>query len=703
MTEAVAGVRARAVAIPIWAWLTAIVGCSAVVHVLLGRQIVAPWIMVDELVYSELAKSFAAHGQFLIRGVPTSGYGFVYPILIAPAWRLFTSVPHAYAAAKDINAVVVSLTAIPVYFLARRLVGPAPSLVAAALSVLVPSLLYSGTLMTENAFYPLFAVVVLVLVLALERPTLRRQVLLLALIGLAYLTRAQAVALVPAVLVAPLLLGLFERRVRAQLRAFLPTYAIVGAAAVLVLAASAARGRSPLSLLGAYQAATSGSYSVSESAHYALWHVAELDLYLGVIPFAALLVLWIQPRALPRAAQAFVAASLPVTVFLVAEVAAFASRQSQRIEERNMFYVAPFALIALVAVGTIGTRRRRWYLVAGTAAAILPALIPYDRFITTSAVSDTFALLPWWWVNNHYLSLEQIKWGALGAGLAAGAVFLAVPRRYVAVLAVLVAAYFVTTTAVVQRGRNGIRITAVGSLWAGIRNGERDWVDRKVGHDADVSMIWNGRVSAYAVWENEFFNRSIGTVYDLGGSVPGGLPETHVRPLASGRLVDDAGHAVTARYALTSDGADLLGTVIARDPRIGLYLVRVNGPLIVIKTVVHGLYTDPGDTWSKKVVTYARSSCTGGKLSVQLQSDASLYRSTQVVTAVVGGKVAGVARIPPTKIARLVVPLEPDARDVCHVRFDVAKTLVPAQVIRGSTDERPLGAHFLRFDFVPRP
>ena len=34
----------------------------------LGRGTVAPWIMVDELVYSELAKSFADAGRFLIRG-----------------------------------------------------------------------------------------------------------------------------------------------------------------------------------------------------------------------------------------------------------------------------------------------------------------------------------------------------------------------------------------------------------------------------------------------------------------------------------------------------------------------------------------------------------------------------------------------------------------------------------------------------------
>ena len=43
-------------------------------------------------------------GQFLVRGVPSHGYGFVYPLLIAPAWRSSASVPDAYAAAKTINA-----------------------------------------------------------------------------------------------------------------------------------------------------------------------------------------------------------------------------------------------------------------------------------------------------------------------------------------------------------------------------------------------------------------------------------------------------------------------------------------------------------------------------------------------------------------------------------------------------------------------
>ena len=66
----------------------------------------------------------------MIRGVPAHGFGFIYPILIAPAFRI-ASVPAAYGAAKTINTVVMSLAAIPAYLLARRVMGQPLSLVVA--------------------------------------------------------------------------------------------------------------------------------------------------------------------------------------------------------------------------------------------------------------------------------------------------------------------------------------------------------------------------------------------------------------------------------------------------------------------------------------------------------------------------------------------------------------------------------------------
>jgi len=662
--SAVTAVRARALAVPAWFWLASIVAVSIVVRAALAHRIVAPWIMVDEVVYSELAKSFAAHGHFLVRGVPSHGYGFVYPILLAPAWRLFASVPDAYVAAKLTNSVVMSLAAVPAYFLARRLLAARLALVVAALTVAVPSMLYTGTLMTENAFYPLFLTCVLALVAMLDRPTPARQLLVLALCAVAYVTRPQAIAFVPAILCAPLLYA--PRR----LRAFATLYGTVAAAVVLALLATAARGRSPLELLGAYRAATSSTYTPGGVLQFLVYHLGELDLYLGVVPFAALLALWLAPGG----ARAFAAATLPVFVFLTIEVAAFASQASvDKIEERNLFYVAPLALIALFLVPL----KRQAVLLAAAVAGVLPVFVDYPRFIKTSAVADTFALLPWWWVQDHWIHLGQVRWAAFGIALVAAAAFAFVPRRYTLVFPALVAGYFVLTTYVVENGRHGIHRASLGKLWAGIRTGHPDWIDRAVGRNASVAILRTAAITDETIWENEFFNRSVHTIYHYRvARVPDPLPE---RALSSG---------VRVQYVLAADAA---GTPVARDPGTGVTLFRVDGPLVV-PTHVSGLY--PNDTWSGRSVTYTRTHCSGGRLSVTLGSDPSLFTRAQIVTASERGRVVGRARIAPAGTAELVVPLHPTA-SVCTVRFLVARTAVP-----GHGDTRTLGAHFT-FAYTP--
>jgi hypothetical protein len=690
------GLRARVLAVPAWVWLTGIVVVSIAVRTALTRRIVAPWIMVDELVYSELGKSFAASGEFLVRDVPSNGYGFVYPVLIAPAWRLFGAVPDAYATAKGINAVVMSLAAVPAYFIGRRLLPQALALVVALLTVLVPSMLYTGTLMTENAFYPLFLVVALALVATLERPTPLRQVVLLALVGLAYATRAQAVALLVAVATAPLVLAAFERRgfVR-TLRPFAALYAILAGGAAVAVLATTVRGRSPLELLGAYRAATSSDYTVGGVLRFVVYHAAELDLYLGVLPFAALLALWLAPRDVAPAARAFAAASLAITGWLLLEVAAFASQPSvDKIEERNLFYVAPLALVALVGLAADGvvTRRRRPLAIAAVTAGVLPLFVPFDRFIATSAVADTLALLPWWWVQDHWIELDQVRFAALGVALAAAALFFFLPRRYALALPALVGVYFVLTTLVVENGRHGIHIASLGKRWAGIHAVHPDWLDRAVGRDAQIAYIRTGGASDEALWENEFFNRSVGPVYATDRTrQPDPLPETDVVRGSDGRLRAN-GRVVEAEYALVDGSTDLVGRVVSEDPGVGLRLYRVNGPL-VLPTFVTGVYPD---TWSGRTVTYRRLDCPGGTLTVALGSDPSLFDRDQTVVASAGSRELGRTTIAPAGRSELTVPLRPDARGTCTVRFDVARTAVP-----GPGDRRRLGAHFLSFAFRP--
>ena len=78
--------------------------------------------MVDELIWSEVARGIADAGEPLLRDEPDPGYSIVYPLLISPVYALFDSLPDAYAGVKTLNALLMSLAAVPAFFLARRVV-----------------------------------------------------------------------------------------------------------------------------------------------------------------------------------------------------------------------------------------------------------------------------------------------------------------------------------------------------------------------------------------------------------------------------------------------------------------------------------------------------------------------------------------------------------------------------------------------------
>jgi hypothetical protein len=400
--------------------------------------------------------------------------------------------------------------------------------------------------------------------------------------------------------------------------------------------------------------------------------------------------------------RAFAVGSFAIVVWLVLEVAAFASQQSERIEERNMFYVAPLALVALLGLAGEGVvpARRRVLIPAACIAAVLPAFIPFPRFITTSAVSDTFALLPWWWIQDHWVHLNHLKWAALIAGVAAAVLFLLLPRRLALVLPALVGVYFVFTSFIVENGRHGIHLASVGTLWAGIRVQHPDWIDRAVGRDASVDYVWSGTAREYSIWENEFFNRSLRRVYSLAGPGADPLSEISVTRRDDGVLLA-GGQVVHAQYVLADGSTDILTNdpAVAGDSKMGLKLYRVNGPVVVMSHVV-GLY--PNDTWSGRTVTYQHVFCEAGRLSVLLGSDPRLFTQRQTVVAREHGSVVGRAQIAPGGQTTLTIPLQPtEPGAICTVRFTVGRTIVPKRVVKGSKDDRPLGAHFLRFTYRP--
>ncbi len=161
--------RERAGRIPDAAWLTGIVVLSVLGRLWLVHEMPGPYIFVDELIYSELAKSLADTGSFAIRGVPVHGYSILYPALMA---------------------------------------------------LVVPSMAYTATIVTENLFYPVALLFAWVLVLALERPSLLRVGLLGVVLVTAIATRSQALGFVGAAVLAPFVLALLRWDARV-LRPFL--------------------------------------------------------------------------------------------------------------------------------------------------------------------------------------------------------------------------------------------------------------------------------------------------------------------------------------------------------------------------------------------------------------------------------------------------------------------------------------------------
>jgi 4-amino-4-deoxy-L-arabinose transferase-like glycosyltransferase len=687
--------------VPPWAWLVGLVLASFAVRAWLARDLVGPFIMVDELIYAELGRSLADSGELLVRDLPSPGYGIVYPALLSPVYAVFDRLTDAYAAVKTLNALVMSLAAIPAYFLARRVVGPWLALLAAVLAVSLPSLVYTGTVMTENVFYPVFLVVALVFVLTLERPTLARQLLLLAGIGVAFATRAQAVALVPAVLTAPLLLALFRReRAGATLRPFRWLYAAVLGGGLVVVAAQLVRGRSLSDLFGAYSVVGDSKYEPLEVLRYFLYHVAELDLYLGIVPLAATIVLAARARSLDAPLQALLAVALSVGFWLVLAVSAFASVFAQRIQERNVFVVAPLFLVLLVAwVERKAPRPRLATVVAAVIAAGLVLAIPFERFIETSALSDTLMLLPWWSVQDH-VTLEWVAELAFLLAVALAAAFALVPRRYAIVLPLLVLAYYAAVFHPIWAGKHGIRQASAGAVFQGIRGVPRDWIDDALPDGARARVLWTGRADRFTVNQNEFFNRAVGEVFYTRQPTPGGVGETAVFVDPRNGLVRlTPGEALQAEYLLADGSITPDGEVVARDDLLGTTLWRVGGD-VVSTTSITGLY--PNDTWSREMVTWKRRRCRGGELAVSLSSDPSLFASPQTVTASIAGDEVARARVAANEPATLRVPI-PQGVETCVVRFRVSPTAVPAEVLDGSDDDRVLGVHFNAFAYEPEP
>jgi hypothetical protein len=694
--------RRRLPPVPTWSLLGGLFVLSFCLRFYWAVRDPAPWIFSDELHYWEPAKAFAYTGAFAIREVPgTGGFGFLYPTLIAPAFLPFERLPDAYDAVKAINSLLMSLTVFPVFLLARRVAGRRLALAAAALSVAVPALTYTGNLMVENAFYPLTALWILAVVRAFERPTVLRQVLVVVLIAVAAVTKIQAVTLMPALVTAILIVVLLDglergragalgRIVRGLLR-FWPTWGLLALAIPVVLVRQALRDQPLREVLGAYNAVIDREYPVGQLAEWALWHVAALDVILGVFPFAAFLLMTIyglRPAA-PRELRIFAAVGVGMLVWFLVVVSAFALTPTvTRILERNLFHVVPLFFIALVAWIARGAPRP-WWAVAPAAlfAATVTLSLPINNFLNGTLVHSTPGLLPLWRWRDNYFSAGSIDDIVAVAAIAGALAFVLLPRRWVAVVTFSVlAGWFAIVSRPVEAFTHQASVDAYNTI-----RSPRDWIDDAVGIKADVaSLYWSGDQVRF--WESEIFNRSVGPVYSVPGPYDGLPGMTHVAVDPSGLVRGGGRVPVSAEYVLTDVDTELAGEVVARKDDVGMVVTRPSAE-VVVRQRVDGLYPD---RWSGGQVTFQRRACDGGSVTARLSIPEDVNRPPVQVAAVADERQYS-ATVAPSAPAVLRVPLRPTDR-ICSVVYTIP-TVVPADS-SDSGDFRALG---VRFDFTYEP
>jgi hypothetical protein len=575
--------------------LAAIVVAGTITYGSLGSLLRGPSVFADELIYMDATRSVATGHAPQERDRPY-GRGLLFPVAAAPVFAAMPNEVDAYRALRGFNAFLFALTAIPVYFLARRLLSWRWSIAVAGLAVAAPSALYSGLVLTESAAYLTGSLALLALMLAVERPTAKRQLVALGSCALAALARPQLAALVFAF---PLGLGvrwlLLPRESRpgaASIRRLWPTAAAVGVAALLWVGALA----SGHVTLKDYRDVWT-SYGPGAVLKFTWYTLGELTLYLALVPAliapAAVLDHWRRGREGSRRDASFVGLFLAANALTVVLVGAFSSATfgGERLHDRYLFYVVPLWLVLFAAWLDRGGRATHRALAIGAVlslsllATLPPRLLVHDTTIQFDAVGTAM----WSRIREIdparpgvlRLLLVVAVFAALGAILAA--------RRRVSpsarfALLVPLIGVFAANAVLVWNAR--VRDADL-KVFADNRPSTWSWVDHVVPEGQRVADVFvdSGRclpLNTSAFRWTEFFNERIGPVYRLGVPVTKVTDGTNARIGADGAVQTLDGKPVTPAYVVAPPGLAVRGAQVARGALAGLRLWKVDGDLRVL-------------------------------------------------------------------------------------------------------------------------
>ncbi len=354
--------------------LACLVGASAVVRSLAATGHASIGYLPDEYIYSSISRSIAASGRPLVRGSGAHFPALLEPLLAAPLWAV-GPVELAYRLVQIENAVFVSLAAIPVYALARKLdLGTGYSLICAAFALAIPDLVYSAFILSDPLAYPLALGALFAGVCALSSGSRRWQVGFVALAGLTTLARAEYIVLVPAFVGASMVL---DRRAFLRRQSIALSLFTAGLAFVVALG--------PSRVVGFYNVMIEG---LSLNTSVLRW--AGLDLFFltlagGVVLVPGAIVGLAYARG--RVDRAFAALVVFLGIGVMVETALYDSSGPEIFRERYLFVLLPLVPIAFGLYLKQGRRARLLVTTLAARVVALAATLPLSGYAVGTQVT----------------------------------------------------------------------------------------------------------------------------------------------------------------------------------------------------------------------------------------------------------------------------------------------------------------------------
>lgn len=530
-----------------------------------------PTIFTDELEWTQLSRAIADTGHAARRGEPFA-FKSLYAYVIAPGWWIH-STSSAYAAIKYLNTIVMALTAVPVYLLARMLVPKRVALIAALAALCTTALYYAAFLIPEVLAYPTFALGAYFTIRALAGGG--RRVIAGAIVFdlLATEVRGELIVLPASFALGAIILwivGPRGQRLRRDWRAF----DYVGAS--LLLLGGLIVLNELVSPHAQQWAVVSGTWR-GRLFSLGMQAASAFAIGLGLLPFVGgLASLWIPERRRDPVWRAFAAftGSAIVTVWLYTGVkAAFLSTTfATRVEERNMIYLGPLFIVG-TAVWLCSTRR---WLPGALAAVVFSAWLvlyygyqlDYPYFEAPGYGIASLANRAWHWDQPTIRIALTVACLVLLALVAVWSTHVA-PRiqRVTMLLACVVALSWMLAAEV-----NSSLGSAVTSRdYATNLPTPLDWIDRST-DQGGATFIGQNISSGQALGVNllEFWNRSVTHIWSLDGSAPG--PGPTLTPDLNDRN-GTLSHDPKLPYVVATDRVNLIGPVV--DSKPGLTLRRI--------------------------------------------------------------------------------------------------------------------------------